>query len=846
MRVVHTTARVLLLLICPVSAHADGVVSSGLQWRVQWAGCANETAEAAATCATAVFSGGGTECGVAGQPGPWPRFPYEWDNGRYSEDGRTFFFRIVHPCSGASPTDAQASLDACPPHSGAVGSRCICERDWTAVSTLAPPQCVPIVHLDLTAQPSPSCHANPGFGNPVFPATGAKRQVVRTGIMLSEVALDLLYDSTLLMQRRSTDSSAPGFDRPDLGAPGFGGAWRSTWHRRLVVDRSGSVVSIVREDGSVEVFRLDSNRTWRSLSTVLSGHLVTVGSGYRYTDARLVRMESYDADGKLVAIRSARGPSLTLHYSDAGTPQAVAPAAGHLIQVSEPTGRRVEFHYSTTAADPGAPVRLSTIVDPTGRAIRLDWSADARALAAITWQDESRIRLHAGSAVLPWALTGITDEADSVLATFEYDRSGRAVLTHRGGGLADRHVVDYGDAGPLDTFVDEYDASIGTVARVRRWAAAESSTTVRLPNDASSVLRFTSINGAVGLSSATQPAGSGCAASMALVGYDAAGRPSHHVDADGYRTCVSYDDFGRERVRIEGLPAAGADCEAISTSASLPAGARRITHAYHPAWALPIRVAEPGRITTKVYNGLPDPISGGVAHCAPPDATLPDGSPIAVLCRSLEQATSDDDGALGLSASPQPGVPPRERRWTYDDQGRILSEVDESGQATTYRRHSTTRFSGTGPDSTGQTAGDLQAVVNAVGHVTGYGLYDRRGQWLQATDPNGVVVTRSFDERARLTTQSQAGRVTRYGYWPTGKLQRITFPDGTGYRLGYDAAQRVTSIEDHLGNRVSYRLNSLGKVEQESVTGPDGRLLRDLQRQFDGLGRLQLLLGREP
>jgi hypothetical protein len=39
-----------------------------------------------------------------------------------------------------------------------------------------------------------------------------------------------------------------------------------------------------------------------------------------------------------------------------------------------------------------------------------------------------------------------------------------------------------------------------------------------------------------------------------------------------------------------------------------------------------------------------------IASCAPADALLPDGKPIAVLCKRVEQSTTDASGAAGLSA----------------------------------------------------------------------------------------------------------------------------------------------------------------------------------------------------
>jgi hypothetical protein len=90
----------------------------------------------------------------------------------------------------------------------------------------------------------------------------------------------------------------------------------------------------------------------------------------------------------------------------------------------------------------------------------------------------------------------------------------------------------------------------------------------------------------------------------------------------------------------------------IPSGAALPEGARKISYQWHPQLPLKTGIAEPGFITTIVYNGQPDPFNGGAtANCAPPDALLPDGSPIAIVCKRVKQATLDSDGSQGFSAT---------------------------------------------------------------------------------------------------------------------------------------------------------------------------------------------------
>ena len=107
--------------------------------------------------------------------------------------------------------------------------------------------------------------------------------------------------------------------------------------------------------------------------------------------------------------------------------------------------------------------------------------------------------------------------------------------------------------------------------------------------------------------------------------YDAAGNLTSKDDFTNQRTCYANDLVRNlESARVEGL-ANTVDCTTVtSAGAVLPANSRKTSSQWHPDWRLQTRVAEPGRITTLVYNGQSDPTAGGaVASCAPASALLP-------------------------------------------------------------------------------------------------------------------------------------------------------------------------------------------------------------------------------
>jgi uncharacterized protein RhaS with RHS repeats len=325
------------------------------------------------------------------------------------------------------------------------------------------------------------------------------------------------------------------------------------------------------------------------------------------------------------------------------------------------------------------------------------------------------------------------------------------------------------------------------------------------------------------------------------------------IDLDGHLACYVNDQATNlESSRVEGLDASMACSTVAGNGAALPAGSRKVSTEWHPDWRLKTRQAEPGRLTTWVYNGQADPFAGGTASCAPPAATLPaeGGSvakPIAVLCKQVEQATTDTDGHLGMSAALQANVPNRQWSYTYNQFGQVLTakgprtDIDDT---TRYAYYTGTSFAD--GNGSGHTVGDLQTVTNALGKVTQYTQYDRSGRVLTVIDPNQVTTSITYHPRGWVGTVSVGGQTTRYDYHPTGLLKRVTQPSTASYvEYTYDGAHRLTDIVDNLGNNVHYTLDNAGNRFGEEVRDPNGALTRQLGRLADALGRIRQTTGRE-
>ncbi|MDE2434615.1 MAG: RHS repeat protein, partial [Burkholderiales bacterium] len=231
-----------------------------------------------------------------------------------------------------------------------------------------------------------------------------------------------------------------------------------------------------------------------------------------------------------------------------------------------------------------------------------------------------------------------------------------------------------------------------------------------------------------------------------------------------------------------------------------------------------------------------------------------DGKPIVVLCKEVEQATTDANGSQGLSPTLDNAdntvAWQRSTSYTYNQYGQVLTRTDALGNVTTYLYYDSPSFTGTAPNEVGHTKGDLMSVTNAKSQVSNYTAYDRAGRLLSMTDPNGTVSTWSYWPRGWIKSVSVAGMSTSYDYWPTGLLKKVSQPDGTALYYSYDDAHRLTDISDQLdagglpaGNKVHYVLDNAGNRTQEQISDASGTLRRQIDRTYDALNRLWTVKG---
>ena len=495
-------------------------------------------------------------------------------------------------------------------------------------------------------------------------------------------------------------------------------------------------------------------------------------------------------------------------------------------------GRSIKFNY-----DPLEPHgRISKIIDPSRNQVLLSYDSAAR-LIELAWPDGTSKHYLYERTDLPWALTGVIDEKTVRLATYSYDAVGRAVDTQWAGG-ADHYAATY-TSPPQLSYVDTHDDAYYRIFRDPVWQLAQGAQVVT-PTGTAASWTSSLLLATPHLTGQSQPSGSGYGASNRYQSYDANGNIASTDDFTGNRSCL-VSDLSRNRVttRVEGLPNT-VGCGAVTPAGvAIPALSRKTSIQYHPDWNVESKRAEPLKLTTMVYNGQPDPFAGGVAATCAPSTALPiDLKPIVVMCKQVEQATTDADGHLGFSAVLNAAVPPRQQTWTYNQYGQVLTAKGprtDVNDTTTYVYY---------PDATADhTMGDLAQLTNPVGQVTNYTHYNKNGQVLRMVEPSGVVTVNTYDLRQRLTSSTVGGLQTSYTYDPVGQLIRLTLPDTTAIAYTYDDAHRLTRITDQAGNAVTYTLDNAGNRTQDQITDANGALSRTITRAFDALGRVAQVSG---
>jgi RHS repeat-associated protein len=504
-------------------------------------------------------------------------------------------------------------------------------------------------------------------------------------------------------------------------------------------------------------------------------------------------LRHFDGSGKEILNRDGAGMRLVTLPAGQGWTLTLADeqverydAAARLISIRQRGGREVSLSY-----DLGG--RLGSVADESGHRIDLAYDIEGRLVqltlpggALIVYSYDAKRRL--ASIAYP----------DAAVRTYHYENSAFPWLLT---GITDERA---------QRFATYTYNEVGQVMRSEHaggamrhdFAYGTYGTTVTYPLGFQG--GFPTINKAGVQKLYSLPQGCPDCNDTQSLGYDVNGNIAGRTDNRWNRTSYAYDlARNLEILRTEGLNIYG----------NATAQTRTITTQWHPTFRAPTQI--------EVFSGA--------------TAT---GTPL-----RRETFTHDASGNVLTRTITDTSIAPNvSRSWTYtyDAFGRLLTEDGprtDVSDLTTYTYYTCT---------TGFECGQLASVTNALNQTTTYNTYNAHGQPLTITDPNGVVTTLSYDARQRPTDRCvngllpscAGGELTRLEYWPTGLLKKITPPDGSFLLYSYDAAHRLTRIEDGAGNRIEYTLDAAGNRTAERAYDPTNVLRRTHTRVFDALGQL--------
>ncbi|HUD41942.1 MAG TPA: RHS repeat-associated core domain-containing protein [Dokdonella sp.] len=749
--------------------------------------------------------------------------------GRTQNDERLYFSTIylyakdhVFDLTIGFPNPQTGACAVSAIHNGAISG---CTRGWRCPPTY---ELVPDQNAYYCKRLKPEvCTA----GNPIQCAGGQKTQkeVDLAGIGGSPLEFARFYSSTGFY---SSIGSAP-------DPQGIGINWRHNWQRSVKYEPAPSggvaLAYVVRPDGDYRHFKsvggvwAGRNDKSESLIELTTGGVTT---GWRYVDASDT-VELYDEAGRLQSITTKDGLVTSLSYSDGTTPVAIAPVAGLLIRIQDWSGRSIDLRYDAESF-------VKEMISPEGsvHGYRYDASkrltfVDRPGLPSVSREyhyNEAGYIADAGTQQV--LLTGVTDENGSRFSHYRYDSSDRAYEEWHGDAEANKLTLVFSGNYMTATSWTRTTDALGQTRRKK----------------------FAAVNGILRDAGEDRCANATCASVIAStsVTYDANGNRDQATDYAGTVTDYSYNTRGLETQRIEAATATG------------PGPAKRtIQTDWHSTLNVPIE--------KRIYNAT---------------SALQARTQWAYNARGQTTATCEIDPAdtaamaytCSATAAPPIGAKVRRTVMTYCESadvtlgtcplvGLLLSVNGPRASAdtgmgglddvTTYTYRAADDPTCVSAGACTYRKGDLWKVTNALGQVVETVSYDKNGRITRSKDANGTLTDFAYHPRGWLATRtvranasgfpSTDDATTTLAYDAVGNVTRVTQPDGSYLDYGYDAAHRLLTVTDNLGNTLDYCPGGVGtancldgagnRVVEETRNGASV-VKRTLRRTYDQLGQL--------
>lgn len=645
------------------------------------------------------------------------------------------------------------------------------------------------------------CCDPPMVGNPVSAASGVKLQIEQDyrGTAAGQLSFVRYYNS---------------YGRND-SRNALGPKWKHNYSKflnPLSLGLTEPVVQLWRPDGDVYTF-VYSAGAWQR-ETTEPGTLLQSGSTWEYrTESNAI--ERYDHVGRLTSETDAQGRTVTLTYN----------ALKRLESVSDSFGNQISFTFNSNDL-------IATMTDAAGNLYSYGYDA-ANNLTQVTYPDNPTRRYHyEQTGINVNALTGITDETSTRIATWAYNASGYATSSQGAGG-ANAITLSWNSDG----------------------------TTSVTDAGGTTTYSFQVIQGVVKPVSASGFGCASCGADAASYEYDANGYITKKTDRNGNVTTYVPDSMGRELSRTEahGTPIA-----------------RTITTQWHATYRLPVQIDETGRRTTYTYDANGKRLtettfdtqtlesrtttwtytaSGQVVTVDGPRTDVSDttdydydargnliritnalghvtqipehdahGNPLRIVNPNGVVTTLSYDLRQRLKTRTVAGAT---TRFDYDGVGQLTQVTLPDSSFLSYTYDPAHRLTGI-QDNLGNR---IHYTLDALGNRTKEEVFDpvntlRRRQ-SQIFDTlgrlkeirnaaNQVVTEYGYDAQGNRTSQTDAGSfVTGSAYDPLNRVKKVTDPASGITQYGYNSLDQLVSVTDPKSLTTVYRYNALGDLTQQ-------------------------------
>ncbi|MBA3676737.1 MAG: EndoU domain-containing protein [Sphingosinicella sp.] len=659
----------------------------------------------------------------------------------------------------------------------------------------------------------PERQCKSSFGSSLFPTVGNPIALL-SGAKLAKATDFATADGKFVISRsyrsipfgRSVNATA--FTR------GLAGNWNFDFSYELKIGAfSGSPgtpnakMAVLAPDGTAYDFVLQSNGIWTADTST--------GAFFAHKDLKLEYVGTLPAD--LATIRSSssqwrltdgkdvvwtfqtfRHPNGSTYH--VGRPTSRTDRDGYrwdftyrsdtgLEKITDSHGRQALFNWSnfyvTTLASPPAgshpyPEAVKSISLPDGTAIRYTFDPPAAAAAPSTGVVERLIKAERLN-----ASAAVVDSTTYAYADVRHPRHITSITDHRGVQTATYAYDARGrgtstaGGGGADTYTVEYNET-----------ATEWTRRVTNPLGKAAVFHFTSFGtGDLRLTQIEGEASTNCPISARSITYGPDKAIATETDEEGRVTSYARDAVGRPT--------------AITEAFGTPL-ARTTNYSWASGLNAPAEIVKPGLTESRIYS------SGQLTN-----VTLTDTTNITI---------------------PYP-TNGRTRGWTYDwSPGGLLNSVDGPlpGEADKVR-------------FTYDTAGYLTRSIDEVDNVTEVTVRDNRGAPLTIADPNGVPTLFIYDALGRPTSvktnPGPSQSLYTMEYDNAGNLKKVTMPLGGWLSYTYDAASRVTRIDNDRGEYQTFVLNGLGEATGETTRDSSAAITRQRTKVYDELGRIIQSIG---